>query len=432
MAFRSVVLPVGHEHLSLQLPDEQLAWVLAPQSPPALPDVAAALAAALAAPTGCAPLSDLVRGREQDVLILVDDDTRPTPQHQLLPTVLDTLNAAGVPDSQISLLVALGTHRAHTAAESRRRYGPEVADRVRVENLDQRDEAFADLGVTASGIPIRVSKRYRQASFRLAVGNIVPHMYCGWSGGSKMVQPGVCSHATTAETHLMAAPLVREILGQLANPVRHEIDQIGQSSGLDFIVNTVLNGAGQVAHLVAGDVIAAHRQGVDLARAVYGAVVPELVDLVIASSHPADRDFWQACKALNAAGLAVRAGGTIILLNPAHEGVAPDHPAMVDLGVTPIDQVRALLERHEIDDRVAAATYQAMAATRDHARAVVVSDPIARADLEAMGLAWQPDAQAAIDAAIEQLGPQARIGVLPQAADMLPLIGKGARHALPS
>ncbi len=131
---------------------------------------------------------------------MVDDDTRANAAAPPAAHGAGMRSTRLLACSQITLLVALGTHRAHTAAESRRRYGEAVAERVRIENLDQRDEAFVDLGATASGIPIRVSKRYRQASFRLAVGNIVPHMYCGWSGGSKMVQPGVCSHATTAES----------------------------------------------------------------------------------------------------------------------------------------------------------------------------------------------------------------------------------------
>jgi len=418
----TITLPYGHDELNLRVPAEQLAWTLEPGDEPALLDIPGEISQALASPIGCPPLAEMLRGRDEDIVVLVDDATRPTPQHELLPPVLQALNEAGVPDEHITLLVALGTHRPHTEAENRERYGEAVCARVRVENLDQREEAFVDLGTTASGIPIHVSRRYRQASFRLAVGNIVPHMYCGWSGGSKIVQPGMCSHVTTAETHLLAAPMVRENLGVLDNPVRREMDEIGQSSGLDFIVNTVLNREEKVAHIVAGHVIEAHRRGVELAHKVYGVPVPEPVDLIIASSHPADRDFWQACKALNAAGMTVKPDGVILLLNPAYEDVAPDHPYMVELGTTPMDVVNEQLDRDEIADRVACSTYLAMAATRKHARIIIVSEPIAREGLERMGLGWEGDAERALAKVLEWVGPNARIGVMPQAADMLPLM----------
>jgi nickel-dependent lactate racemase len=419
---KQISLPYGHSTLTVNVPEEQLAWVLSPNEVSALEDVDGAARRALRHPLGCAPLAEMVRGKAEDVVVLVDDGTRPTPQHLLLPAVLDELNAAGVPDEQITLLIALGTHRPLTEDEMRARYGASVVERVRVENLDNHNpDAFVDFETTASGIPIQVAKRYAEASFVMAVGNIVPHMYCGWAGGCKIVQPGVCSPITTAETHLLAAPLVRTILGDIDNPVRREIDEIGQRTGLAFILNTVLNRSGEVAHLVAGQPVIAHRHGVKLARAVYGVRYDEAVDVVFASSHPADRDFWQGVKALNGAGLTVKEGGTVVLLNPAPEGVAPDHPAMVDMGTTSIPDIVAGIRRGEVEDKVAASTYQAMAATREHARVVIVSDPCATSDLEQMGLNWCAQAQQALDEALAAAGPDARLGIITHAADLLPI-----------
>ena len=153
---------------------------------------------------------------------------------------------AGVPDEDITILIGLGTHRTMDEAECRARYGREATTRARVENLSQDPADFVDLGVTPLGVPVFVSRRYLESDLSIAVGNIIPHMYAGWAGGAKMIQPGVSNRVTTAKTHLMAGPRVYEILGDVDNPVRQEMEQIARDSGLKFIVNVVLNRDGQV------------------------------------------------------------------------------------------------------------------------------------------------------------------------------------------
>jgi nickel-dependent lactate racemase len=139
----------------------------------------------------------LVVKHGKKTLILVDDGTRSTPQALILPILLDELNAAGVADGDISIMVALGTHRRMNRDEL-----------MAVGNLSQRPEDFVDLGVTPLGIPIHVSRQYLESEVSIAVGNIIPHMYAGWAGGAKMVQPGVTSAVTTGRTHLIAGPRV--------------------------------------------------------------------------------------------------------------------------------------------------------------------------------------------------------------------------------
>ena len=166
--------------------------------------------------------------------------------------LLEELNAAGVRDADITVLIALGTHRPMTKAECVVRYGQEVVDRVKVMNLPQDPGSFQDLGKTPSGVPIHVSRLYLESQLSIAVGNIIPHMYAGWAGGAKMIQPGVTDHVTTAETHLMAGPRVYEILGQVDNPVRREMEAIALKTGLKCIVNVVLNSEGEIVAVVAG------------------------------------------------------------------------------------------------------------------------------------------------------------------------------------
>jgi nickel-dependent lactate racemase len=234
-----------------------------------------------------------------------------------------------------------------------------------------------------------------------------------------MVQPGVTNPLTTAKTHLMAGPRVYEILGNVDNPVRQEMEQIAIESGLKFIVNVVLNRDGGVVAVVAGHVVTAHRAGVEIARPIYTLELDEQPGIVVASSHPADRDLWQGFKPINNCGMLVRDGGTLILLIPAPESIAPDHPQLVELGVTPGDEVLAMVERGEIDDEVAAATYLAFDQTRKRTNIVLVTDGITGEEAARIGVKATPDFDSALAAALARHGNQARIGVVTHGADIM-------------
>ena len=417
--YDEITLPYGHETRTLRIPAANLAWVVGPKEEPPLADLPGAVRTAIRSPIRAPTLPQLVAQHGTDTVILVDDDTRSTPQSVILPVLLDELTNAGVSDSDITVVIALGTHHPMSEAACVARYGEEVMARVRVENLSQDSADFVDLGITPRGVPIQVSRRYVESDLSIAVGNIVPHMYAGWAGGAKMIQPGVSSPLTTAKTHLMAGPRVYEILGQLDNPVHREMEQIATTSGLKFIVNVVLNRDGDVVAVVAGDVVAAHRAGVELARPIYTVELDECPNIVVASSHPADRDLWQGFKPINNCGMLVKDGGTLILLIPAPEGIAPDHPQLVELGVTPGDRVSEMVEREEIADGVAAATYLALDRTRKRVNITLVTDGISSDQASQIGLTATSDFSAALTAALVRHGDQARIGVVTHGADIM-------------
>jgi len=418
-----IKIPCGEKTCTVKLPAEQVAWVLEPADRPALPDVSAALRAALAQPIGSPPLAELAAKAQGEVVILVDDGTRSTPQALLLPVLLDELNRAGVADERIVLLIALGTHRPMDAAEREAHLGREATRRVRVENLDARNpEAFVDLGTSPSGVPIFVARRFYEAGLSLAVGNIVPHMFTGFSGGAKMVQPGVCSPLTTARTHLRAAPLVHQTLGQIENPVRAELDLIARRSRLGFIVNTVLNGRNEVIEIVAGDLVAAHRKGAATAREVFGVHVPEQPKIVLAGSFPADRDWWQAVKAINAASIAARPGGDVIIVVPGPEGIAPDHPYVEEHGLLTQAQILEQVQQGACADEVAAAACIAWDVTRSKTRVTVVSEGISAEQAARMGMEHAQTVEEALERALSRQGTRARIGVMPTAGELLPLV----------
>jgi lactate racemase len=411
-------LPFGHEQRQVRLPEANIAWVTGPKDAQAVPDLKEAVLAALRAPIAAPGLDELVRTHGTRTVILVDDGTRSTPQKAILPVLLDELNRARVPDTEITVLIGLGTHRPMTEAECLERFGQAVVERVQVINLPQSPADFVDLGLTERGVPAQVSRVLVESQLSIAVGTIMPHMYAGWSGGAKMVQPAVSSPVTTAKTHLMAGPNVYEILGQVENPVRHEMEAVARKAGLKFILNFVLNCAGEVVAAVAGDVVAAHRRGVEIALPLYALTVNEPADIVVGSSHPADRDLWQGFKPVNNCAMLARDGGTLILLIPAPEGISHDHPAMLEIGVTPAEEVQRMVAAGEIADEVAAATSIAFDQTRKRVHVVLVTEGITPADGARIGLTATPDLEGALAGALEKHGPDARIGIVTRGADI--------------
>jgi nickel-dependent lactate racemase len=416
---KKITLPYGHEQRVIEIPEDNLAWVEGPRHAPRIPDIPAAVRHAIRNPIGSSTLAELVARHGKRTLILIDDSTRSTPQKLIIPILLDELNAAGVPDSEISGMIALGTHRWMSEAEIAARVGEAVLRRISVTNMSHKREDFVDLGVTPLGIPIHISRRYLETPITIAVGNIIPHMYAGWAGGAKMVQPGVTSAVTTGRTHLIAGPRVYQILGNIDNEVRKEMETIAVKSGLKFIVNVVLDADGVVAGVVAGDVVKAHRAGVEIARPIYTLELSERPDIVVASSHPADRDLWQGFKPVNNCGMLAKDGGTLILLIPAPEGIAPDHTLLVDLGTTPGDEVLKLVQQGKIHDEVAAATYLAFDQTRKRITVTLVSDGIPDSEARKIGITSTTDFDSALQSALARHGRKARIGVITQGADIM-------------
>jgi nickel-dependent lactate racemase len=419
MTKKSITLPYGHETRTIDVPEQNLAWVVGPKKVEGLADLHAAVLSAIRNPIGSPTLPELAAKHGKKTLILVDDSTRSTPQAQILPILLDELNAAGIADSDISIMIALGTHRRMNREELVARVGEAVFGRVPVVNLSQKPEDFVDLGVTPLGVPIQVSRQYLETPITIAVGNIIPHMYAGFAGGAKMVQPGVTSAVTTGRTHLMAGPRVYEILGNVDNEVRREMEEVAVRSGLKFIVNVVIDASGEVAAVVAGDVIQAHRAGVAIAGPIYTVDVDEPVDIVVASSHPADRDLWQGFKPVNNCGMLVREGGTLILIIPAPEGIAPDHQQLVDFGTLPGEEVQKLVDQGEVADEVAAATYLAFDQTRRRIHIMLVSDGIPCTEASKIGIGATTDFQVALNTALERHGSEARLGVVTAGADIM-------------
>jgi lactate racemase len=418
----TVTLPYGDEAVEVSIPAENLIGVYSPNELMPVADVRNGIVRTIGNPIGSRPLRDLVRGSSR-VVILADDNTRLTPVDAILPVVLDEMNAAGIDDARVTVVIALGTHRFMTDAEIVEKFGNEVVKRVAIRNHDCKNpEALVDLGTTPNGTRVRVNREVYEADFRLGIGSIVPHHIPGFAGGAKIVQPGVSGPETTAQTHLLSVRARRSYLGVESNPVREEMNQIARQVRMNTIVNVVLSRRGELVGAFFGDTVEAFAEGVKLARQVYAVEIPEEADIVIAGSHPCNLEFWQAHKTLYPADRTVKAGGTIIVVTPCDEGVAVTHPDILELTRYSACELRAKVAAHELQDEVAAALAIAWAQVKERENVFLVSRGIDEDSARKLGFTRFDDVQAACDAALARHGRQARVAVLTHAPDTLPLI----------
>lgn len=434
-----ISLPYGDGELEFRLDSERCRLIgayhmAAPQD--AAFDVASAVRDALCSPIGSPRLSQIAAGAG-NVVIISDDATRPTPVSLILPRVLAELAAAGVAERSITVVMANGTHRAMTPEEIRAKLGPSPAARLRVVNHDYRAGDLVDMGTTPSGVPVMINRVVAQADLVIGIGSIVPHRYCGWSGGAKIVQPGVCGEDTTVATHLMITHDDGVRLGNVENVVRHEMEAVAARAGLRFIVNVAQDAAGRVAAVVAGDPVAAHRAGVACAERVCAVHIPERADVVVAGSFPADMNLWQAGKALYTSDLAAADGGVIVLVTPAREGIG-EHPEFGALIPKSRQTILRMLEAGEVSDRLGAAAALAVRLVADRHTIILVTDGMTPHEVRAIGCEHFASSrlQQAVDRAMELAAARIRaqavvergrpsLTVLREAPDMLPVIGSG-------
>ena len=419
----NVTIPFGGRPVTFGVPDRNLAEILSPKPSMPLNDLDLAIKDAFDAPIGQEPLEKWVKPDDR-VMIVSDDNTRLTPADRIIPPLIERLNAAGVPDERIGCIMALGTHRYMTEAEMEAKVGERVYRRIRVFNHAWRDPgALVDLGTSSRGTPLLVNRSVAEADVVIGIGAIVPHHIPGFSGSSKIIQPGVCGARTTAQTHLLSCGGGDSFLGIADNPVRRDMDDMADRVGMHTIFNVVMDSQGRVVGVFFGDMRAAFKAGVEMAKDIYGVFYHETPDIVLANSYPCDLDFWQSHKSQYPAQRMVRVGGTIIVCTPAPEGVSPVHTDLLEFTAWSSKEIKAAYREGRIKNGVAAALATAWAMVREKASVIMVSPGIPAADKARLGHTHADSIDAAVAEALRRQGPDARLSVLTHAPDMLPIPG---------
>jgi len=390
-----------------------------------VPDQTRVIQEALEDPIGTGKLEDLLKP-DQSVVIMVDDTTRPTPAARILPFIIERIEKVGIPDEAVRIFMAMGTHRPMTEEELRIKLGEGVRERYRVINRDYREGDFVDLGQTKSGTPIEIDREVLEADFKIAVGNVVPHISAGWGGGSKMILPGVCSRKTTDMMHLMACIVqpVLEVIGTRDNKPRAEMDAIAEEVGLDFIVNTVMDEAQNMLGVFAGHFIEAHRQATHMAEQVMVIPIPAQADVLIVSANPSHFDYWQGVKPYTYCHRAVREGGVIIFLLDGTEGLCGDAPSHEETVrkylLWSFEDQKAAVERGEVEDLVGLNVPMYHATVRHRVkRTICVTNHLSQDDMDALGFDAAPSVQAALERAYEMVGHDAKVGIIPFGGETL-------------
>ena len=329
-----VQIAFGKRGLTLDLPGSFEYRVLESVSAPPLADPVGAIEASLDHPLAGPPLAALAGGKSS-AAISVCDITRPAPNRVVLPPLIRCLEAAGVPKSNIRVLIATGLHRGATESEIRQIVGEEIAAQYPVLNHDARNQAsHRFLGTTRSGTLVWIDERFVSADLHLTLGFIEPHLMLGFSGGRKLIAPGLAGEATIKELHssrFMRDPRARE--GSIDdNPLHAELLEIARLARHDFIVDVSLARDRRIAAVFAGQPEAAHHAGVEWVRSALFQPLDRLADAVITTGagYPLDQTYYQTIKGITAAAHMVRPGGRILVFGECAEGVgAPEFSRMV-------------------------------------------------------------------------------------------------------
>lgn len=369
-------------------------------------------------------LKDLIK-KGQKILIIVDDYTRTTPTSLILPILIEELLLAGIPRKEIKLLIAYGTHRKMSHEEKKNKYGKDIVNNYEILDHNWRDDKnLVKLDTTKQGTEIWINKEVLKADFVIGIGQIVPHRVAGFSGGSKIIQPGVCGPITTGQTHWLSAKYEGcEIMGKIDNPIRQEINKIGEAVGLKFIVNTICDGSGNIFKCVCGEPIKTFEEGCKSALDIYGIPLAAKRDIAMVDSFPADIELWQAAKGIYSGDLALKPDGVLILVSPCTEGVSAEHPNIIDIGYRPFSEIEDMVENGKLINLTLAAHLAHVGRViRGKRTGILVSPGIPKNIAEKLGFYYAKTVQDALELALKIKGNDAKVVVIKNGGSLMPII----------
>jgi nickel-dependent lactate racemase len=420
-----VRLAYGERGLDVELPADRTT-VVEPTFVDAPADQLGLLRDALRHPVAGPPLRELVQPG-QTVAISMCDGTRPQPRHLMIPAVLEELEGL-VRLDDVVVLVATGTHRGNTDAEIRAMLGDDVVDRVRVVNHDARDDAsLTYLGRHGAGVPVLLDRAWVEADVRITTGFVEPHFFAGFSGGPKLVAPGLAGLETVLTLHDAARighPQATWAVCE-GNPVHDDIRAVVAAvGGVTFGLDVVLNREQRIVEAFGGSLSEMHAAARAASQRLAMQPVPDLFDVVVTTNagYPLDQNLYQAVKGMSAGATVIRPGGTIVCAAECRDGF-PDHGSYREV-LSSADSPQALLAS------IAARTetvpdqwqVQVQAKVQSLARVVVHTGFLSAEDLGSAHLGHTEDVAATVEEALAEAGPDARVCVLPEGPQTIPFV----------
>jgi|TARA_B100001964_G_scaffold237896_1_gene302308 nickel-dependent lactate racemase len=415
-------LAYGEGRLPIECPDGQVT-VIEPLHTPGLPDEKAAILEALMFPDKSPPLREMVKP-DMRICILFTDITRATPNHRIIPWLLEYL--ADLPPGNITLLNQTGTHRGNTRAELEKMLTPEVVSKYKVLNHDCKNDAdLVQLGKTRNGTPAMLNRHAVEADLRIITGFIEPHLFAGFSGGPKGIMPGVAGLKTVMCNHG-----AKNIGNQNAtfgitadNPIWEEMLEIAMRTGPKFLLNVTLNEQRKLTGVFAGDLLKAHQAGCQYVRESAMQEVAEPFDIVVTtnSGYPLDLNLYQGVKGMSAGARIVKKDGILILACECREGVPAKSPMDKLLRSTASsEEILAILATPGfVRPEQWQAQIQSLIQRQAH---ILVHSSLEESTVREAHLEPCVDISETVRHLLGRMGPDARVAVLPQGPLTIPYL----------
>ncbi len=422
-------LKFGSTTLPLDLGDPRILKVVLPGEKPPLDDPQASVRRVLASPEGTAPLLDMLKAaKPKRLVIVVNDITRPTPYSVFMPPLVETIEKAGIPDSCVTLLTATGIHDPHSREQDLQVYGEDLCRRFKVLSHDATDKAnLVYKGKLPSGYDFWLNKMVDEADFLITVGVVMPHYFAGFSGGRKSILPGVAGKETVQKNHARMVELMDNLPPIKENPVSLEMIHAARIAGVDFIVNVVVDDAGRLVEVVAGDLEKAWYKAVEVSESMYLTPIPKKAKVAIAaaSGYPRDINLYQSQKALDHADKATVEGGTVIVVAECREGYGEKvFETFMNSGYT----ARGIME--EVKSNFVMGGHKAYGFAKVAAeKKVIFVTSLSEKVVASLFARKAATVEEAVEMALEDQGPDADFIVFPEGSVTVPYVAAAPKGA---
>jgi lactate racemase len=379
---------------------------------------------AIRAPIDRPPLRDLWKPGQR-VAISVCDITRAQPRRETIEAIFSEM--PGVRHEDVTILIATGTHRVNTSEELERMLGPELVRCCRVVNHDARETSvLTRIGTTTTGVPVYLNREWVDADFRITTGFVEPHFFAGFSGGPKMVAPGLAGLETVMtlhDAHRIGHPRATWGITE-GNPVHDDVREIARMIPVDFAVDVTLNREQKITAAFAGEILAEHRRACAYVKDTAMRAVPAPFDVVLTtnSGYPLDQNLYQAVKGMSAAAKIVKAQGTIVCAAECRDGL-PSHGSYGQVLASQPSPERLLSmitsPGYSVPDQW---QVQVQAQIQMKAAVLVKTDGLGPAEVRAAHFQPVDDVASAVKEALARAGSSGTLCVLPQGPQTIPYL----------
>lgn len=413
-----VEFPYGKKDLKIDIPNGNLEEVLEKEKKEGLKEEKDAVLNSLKNPIGTQPLRKQVE-KDDEVAIVVDDNTRPCPDEKLLPPILNELEGGGVKKDNIKIVIAYGLHPSLSEEKLKNLLGQEIIENYNIINHESKDTIR--LGKSSRKIPIEVNKEIVNADFLISTGLIEPHFFAGFSGGRKSIMPGVSSRRAIYGNHgfkMIDHPSSKP--GRLKNnPIYQDSEEHAEKANLDFILNVLLNRKKKIIEVVAGDPTEAFLRGVKHEKKRSMQKINQKADIVVTtnSGTPLDLDLYQTVKGMYHASLAAKEGGTIIIASECEEGVGPDEFIELHQSAETPEEILKIIQKEE---PIGVQWQNQILAQVQKRNDIFLKSSLKDRTVESVGVNPIDKIEAGLEIAFDKIGEDAKVIAIPEGPMLVP------------